>query len=197
MGRLDSAESARSLAGVAAVGPIGRTASLVEVAVAVLDESSSPRTTSQITKAAATASAITAPIRTLDRRAQPVSRGSLTPGKNRQCLGERNRGGRVPSVRREATIRQPGRLAQLGEHQLDKLGVTGSSPVPPTSQKPRLGGASCFGHEKRGAMSAPLVSKMSAATARQLRSLPSLSARTDRPGASPGQTHRRRYSTSR
>src|SRR5438132_11871627 len=26
---------------------------------------------------------------------------------------------------------QPGRLAQLGEHQLDKLGVTGSSPVPP------------------------------------------------------------------
>jgi hypothetical protein len=25
-----------------------------------------------------------------------------------------------------------GRLAQLGEHQLDKLGVTGSSPVPPT-----------------------------------------------------------------
>jgi hypothetical protein len=24
-----------------------------------------------------------------------------------------------------------GRLAQLGEHQLDKLGVTGSSPVPP------------------------------------------------------------------
>ena len=26
----------------------------------------------------------------------------------------------------------PGRLAQLGEHQLDKLGVTGSSPVPPT-----------------------------------------------------------------
>ena len=30
-----------------------------------------------------------------------------------------------------------GRLAQLGEHQLDKLGVTGSSPVPPTSRKPR------------------------------------------------------------
>jgi drug/metabolite transporter (DMT)-like permease len=36
-----------------------------------------------------------------------------------------------------ATIREPGRLAQLGEHQLDKLGVTGSSPVPPTSQKSR------------------------------------------------------------
>src|SRR5205807_197004 len=31
----------------------------------------------------------------------------------------------------------PGRLAQLGEHQLDKLGVTGSSPVPPTSEGPR------------------------------------------------------------
>ena len=28
--------------------------------------------------------------------------------------------------------RLQGRLAQLGEHQLDKLGVTGSSPVPPT-----------------------------------------------------------------
>src|SRR4051794_35403416 len=34
----------------------------------------------------------------------------------------------------------PGRLAQLGEHQLDKLGVTGSSPVPPTSEKPRSRG---------------------------------------------------------
>src|ERR1700722_14092360 len=32
----------------------------------------------------------------------------------------------------------PGRLAQLGEHQLDKLGVTGSSPVPPI-EKPRSG----------------------------------------------------------
>ena len=35
--------------------------------------------------------------------------------------------------RRAARIAAPGRLAQLGEHQLDKLGVTGSSPVPPTS----------------------------------------------------------------
>jgi hypothetical protein len=25
----------------------------------------------------------------------------------------------------------------LGEHQLDKLGVTGSSPVPPTKKNPR------------------------------------------------------------
>ncbi len=28
-----------------------------------------------------------------------------------------------------------GRLAQLGEHQLDKLGVTGSSPVPPIGKQ--------------------------------------------------------------
>ena len=35
-----------------------------------------------------------------------------------------------------ATIADPGRLAQLGEHQLDKLGVTGSSPVPPTPAIP-------------------------------------------------------------
>src|SRR2546421_7745825 len=36
----------------------------------------------------------------------------------------------------------PGRLAQLGEHQLDKLGVTGSSPVPPIygSEKPCICG---------------------------------------------------------
>ena len=41
-------------------------------------------------------------------------------------------GAGVPS--RHATLRclgKQGRLAQLGEHQLDKLGVTGSSPVPP------------------------------------------------------------------
>src|SRR3954453_5217884 len=38
----------------------------------------------------------------------------------------------------------PGRLAQLGEHQLDKLGVTGSSPVPPT-QKPAGNGGVCVG----------------------------------------------------
>ncbi len=39
---------------------------------------------------------------------------------------------------------RPGRLAQLGEHQLDKLGVTGSSPVPPTSRKPRSRGVFVF-----------------------------------------------------
>jgi hypothetical protein len=32
----------------------------------------------------------------------------------------------------------------LGEHQLDKLGVTGSSPVPPTSRKPRECGVFWF-----------------------------------------------------
>jgi hypothetical protein len=37
-----------------------------------------------------------------------------------------------------------GRLAQLGEHQLDKLGVTGSSPVPPTSEAPANVGLSLF-----------------------------------------------------
>jgi hypothetical protein len=41
-------------------------------------------------------------------------------------------------------MRHPGRLAQLGEHQLDKLGVTGSSPVPPTSRKPRYSGVFSF-----------------------------------------------------
>jgi hypothetical protein len=38
---------------------------------------------------------------------------------------------RVPRVD-FAKLTVEGRLAQLGEHQLDKLGVTGSSPVPPT-----------------------------------------------------------------
>ena len=32
-----------------------------------------------------------------------------------------------------------GRLAQLGEHQLDKLGVTGSSPVPPIKKPCKTG----------------------------------------------------------
>src|SRR3954453_18520840 len=35
-----------------------------------------------------------------------------------------------------------GRLAQLGEHQLDKLGVTGSSPVPPITKSPAQAGFS-------------------------------------------------------
>jgi hypothetical protein len=39
-----------------------------------------------------------------------------------------------------ANLSRPGRLAQLGEHQLDKLGVTGSSPVPPTRGRPANAG---------------------------------------------------------
>jgi hypothetical protein len=33
----------------------------------------------------------------------------------------------------------------LGEHQLDKLGVTGSSPVPPIRKAPASAGVLCFG----------------------------------------------------
>ena len=41
---------------------------------------------------------------------------------------------------------QQGRLAQLGEHQLDKLGVTGSSPVTPTlGERSAYVGLSSFG----------------------------------------------------
>src|SRR2546422_6404179 len=36
-----------------------------------------------------------------------------------------------------------GRLAQLGEHQLDKLGVTGSSPVPPIEKPCKEAGTVC------------------------------------------------------
>ena len=38
-----------------------------------------------------------------------------------------------------ASLSHLGRLAQLGEHQLDKLGVTGSSPVPPIGKGPGNG----------------------------------------------------------
>jgi hypothetical protein len=48
----------------------------------------------------------------------------------------------VKAATHNATIGVPGRLAQLGEHQLDKLGVTGSSPVPPTSEAPAKAGVS-------------------------------------------------------
>jgi hypothetical protein len=44
-------------------------------------------------------------------------------------------------------VRDPGRLAQLGEHQLDKLGVTGSSPVPPTRERPAQAGFDDFVHD--------------------------------------------------
>ncbi len=36
----------------------------------------------------------------------------------------------------------------MGEHQLDKLGVTGSSPVPPTIEKPSI--RRVFRYEERG-----------------------------------------------
>jgi hypothetical protein len=42
----------------------------------------------------------------------------------------------VAETARRYTVPRPGRLAQLGEHQLDKLGVTGSSPVAPTREAP-------------------------------------------------------------
>src|SRR4051794_11270355 len=57
------------------------------------------------------------------------------------------RAGRASASGSEGTtscqIRSLGRLAQLGEHQLDKLGVTGSSPVPPIA-KGLLSGPFCF-----------------------------------------------------
>ena len=45
---------------------------------------------------------------------------------------------------RRLKSRPQGRLAQLGEHQLDKLGVTGSSPVPPTRRSPATAGLFSF-----------------------------------------------------
>ena len=41
-----------------------------------------------------------------------------------------------------------GRLAQLGEHQLDKLGVTGSSPVPPIEKPAGNGGFLLLGDSR-------------------------------------------------
>ena len=41
-----------------------------------------------------------------------------------------------PNRIRKPQTKHPGRLAQLGERQLDKLEVTGSSPVTPTHEKP-------------------------------------------------------------
>ena len=86
-----SAAAARSLARVAAIGPIGLARAAVLVVCGELDESSFPRTMSQATKPAASAIATTAPIRTLERRAQPVSRGSLTWAEDRESFGGRKR----------------------------------------------------------------------------------------------------------
>jgi hypothetical protein len=67
------------------------------------------------------------------RRERDAGRLTVFLGPAPQLLGER-------SVRYEdinACIKACfGRLAQLGEHQLDKLGVTGSSPVPPIEKGP-------------------------------------------------------------
>src|SRR5690242_10792766 len=81
------------------------------------------RTSSQTPRATRTATATTAPTRTRGSRAQDGRVRSFT------TIQDRFRSG----VRRPARLQShvPGRLAQLGEHQLDKLGVTGSSPVPP------------------------------------------------------------------
>jgi hypothetical protein len=57
-----------------------------------------------------------------------------------------------------ARFRRPGRLAQLGERQLDKLEVTGSSPVTPiawTSQIEALGGLFLIGVAIKVATSEP------------------------------------------
>jgi hypothetical protein len=46
-------------------------------------------------------------------------------------LSKTSKGGRLRARLAAARFRFPGRLAQLGERQLDKLEVTGSSPVAP------------------------------------------------------------------
>src|SRR5262249_37268334 len=83
------------------------------------------RTSSQTTIATTAATRTMTPTRTRGSRAQDGGGRSFTTIQHRFRLG----------ARRPARLQSgaPGRLAQLGEHQLDKLGVTGSSPVPPTS----------------------------------------------------------------
>src|SRR6266446_6920225 len=51
-------------------------------------------------------------------------------GTRRRLYEERNAESRIPHGQRKIALL--GRLAQLGERQLDKLEVTGSSPVAPT-----------------------------------------------------------------
>ena len=77
-----------------------------------------------------------------------------------------------------------GRLAQLGEHQLDKLGVTGSSPVPPIHGSPAKAGF-LFAIKAVGApRNAPDVSKMSAEECRFVQP-PSRSASRSQPWLCP------------
>src|SRR5581483_11414533 len=62
-----------------------------------------------------------------------AKRSTERRGGARVEVRESHEAGTYPREREERSARlsAPGRLAQLGEHQLDKLGVTGSSPVPP------------------------------------------------------------------
>ena len=85
-------------------------------------------TSSQTRNATSAAIASTAPIRTSGLRAQGERVRWFTATKHRFRSG-----GRGPAP---LESHLPGRLAQLGEHQLDKLGVTGSSPVPPIEESP-------------------------------------------------------------
>src|SRR6185312_6426114 len=106
----------RSRSSLAATGPMdGPVATAPELPLLSLF-----RTSSQTPRATRTA---TAPTGTRGSRAQDGRVRSFT------TIQDRFRSG----VRRPARLQShvPGRLAQLGEHQLDKLGVTGSSPVPP------------------------------------------------------------------
>ena len=117
----------------------------------------------------------------LDPRHDDVDQVSC-PGTGTLTATTRNRGCRsgfyVISYAKEQTLRCPdcngswesvtapktaysqakGRLAQLGEHQLDKLGVTGSSPVPPTIRNPRLAGVSSS-RVSGAAQAVPLVAQ--------------------------------------
>lgn len=80
---------------------------------------------------------LTAPSKFPAKGRNPPTQLSRTHLKRRQ---PRERGGRRPGLFRGAGARArynpraPGRLAQLGEHQLDKLGVAGSSPAPPIGE---------------------------------------------------------------
>ena len=81
----------------------------------------------------------------------------MTPSRRRRFAHSRQRQGVVRRAqpgagRRHGRLRHPprsynpptGRLAQLGEHQLDKLGVAVRALVPPTIGKPRSGGVFAF-----------------------------------------------------
>ena len=70
----------------------------------------------------------------------PGPRSSRSSGSVRSCDVTYPRRGPLHPGRPLLPSPVPGRLAQLGERRLDKAEVTGSSPVSPTSRKPRYGG---------------------------------------------------------